>query len=229
MFVAVWILYAADRLLDARQHDHAERLEARHHFHHRHRVRYGIGMVVAGILLAALVPHLLPAALRLYLVEAAILCAWFAILHATPMARRLPKEFIVGAFFAAAVFIPAVARRPELRSVLLPHLVLLGWVFTLNCLFIHTWEESSQSAPTHPITGFATRNISGLAALTTVLGGVLTAVARPGLRPVPVACIGAALLLLTLHANRRTLHRTTLRAAADAVLLTPLLLLPFTR
>ncbi|GAC1425616.1 MAG: hypothetical protein NVSMB62_22840 [Acidobacteriaceae bacterium] len=234
MFVAVWGLYAADRLLDARLvRPHPVRarepLELRHYFHHQHRVRYAVGIVAAGALLAALIPHLLPAAVQLYGVEGAILSAWFVILHATPIARRLPKEFIVGAFFACAIFIPTVARRPELRSALVPHLILLGAVFTLNCLFIHRWEDNSQPASVHSITGFATRHIAALTRLTAVLGAALTAVAQPALRPNAAACVLSALLLLMLHRLRRSVDRTILRAAADAVLLTPLLLFPFTR
>ncbi len=185
MFVAVWILYAADRLLDARplgsgalgtrplegrpvlgglppdsrrpntdtSQPHTHRLEARHLFHHRHRPGYLGGILVAALTLSSLAPRLLPSALHLYLVEGALLVAWFLVLHATPFARPLPKEFVVGIFFAAAAFIPTVARRPELRLALAPSALLFAALCTLNGLFIHAWEALQRCAarkPSHP-------------------------------------------------------------------------------
>ncbi|MDP9038141.1 MAG: hypothetical protein M3O02_02565 [Acidobacteriota bacterium] len=238
MFVAVWILYAADRLLDARLLDarllnargssHPEPLELRHHFHHRHRTRFVAGIAVAGVALSALIPRLAPAALRLYLVEGAALVAWFLILHATAVARRLPKEFVVGIFFATAVFIPTVARRPDLRLVLLPGVALLAAIATLNCLFIHAWEHTPR-APANPVTSFSARHICTLSIITAAAALAVAAASGPALWPVPAACAGAVTALLVLHRVRGRLARTTLRAAADVALLAPLLLLPFTR
>ena len=76
MAVAVWILYAADRLLDARLLDdsHTKELEARHHFHHRHRRIFCFGIVAASLLLAPLLLAIPSAAIRLYLVEGALNC-----------------------------------------------------------------------------------------------------------------------------------------------------------
>ena len=143
MAIAVWILYAADRLLDARLLDarsnrsrvHSSDLEARHYFHHRNRRAFLIGIAFATVLLAALLPRLDPAALRLYLAEGMLLAVWFLILHATPGAHRLHKEIAVGLFFSAAVFIPTIARasrpaplararRHSLRHALQPQLPL---------------------------------------------------------------------------------------------------------
>ena len=46
MGLAVWMLYAADRLLDA-QSTHHDPLEARHLFHHRHHTAFLIGIFAA--------------------------------------------------------------------------------------------------------------------------------------------------------------------------------------
>ena len=78
MGLAVWILYAADRLLDAQAVEAAANgcageLEARHFFHHRHRRLFLAGIALAGAALAALLPMLDSAAIRLYLVEGVLL------------------------------------------------------------------------------------------------------------------------------------------------------------
>jgi hypothetical protein len=183
MAFAVWMLYASDRLLDARLLDAVQspsapstavpspwvggnplapqsptpaghgaphsthELEARHLFHHRHRPAFLLGIALAAVALAALLPSLDPAAVRLYLSEGALLFAWFLILHATRSAHRLPKEIAVGLFFAAASFIPTVAREPALRLSLLPDALLFAALCSLNCLFIYAWEHQDL-APT---------------------------------------------------------------------------------
>ena len=150
MALAVWVLYAADRMLDARILDaprglprHHE-LEARHYFHHRHRQAFLIGTAFAAATLAVLLTDLPAIAIRLYLLEGALLFMWFLILHGTHSAHRLPKEIAVGLFFAAATFIPTVSREPfagsaVLRLTLLPAALLFAALCSLNCLFIYAW------------------------------------------------------------------------------------------
>ena len=242
MALAVWMLYAADRLLDARLLDarllntsprrHSE-LEARHIFHHRHRRAFLLGIALAAIALAALLPGLDAAAIHLYLTEGALLFAWFLIVHATRSAHRLPKEIAVGLFFAAATFIPTVARNPDLRLVLLPVAILLAALCGLNCLFIYAWEHegiSRTAAPAiHPTTRLALRHLIALAVAATLAGAALAIFDPASPRPIAAACALSTALLLMLDRNRHRLSEVTLRAAADLALLTPLALLPFLR
>jgi hypothetical protein len=246
MAIAVWILYAADRLLDAR-HLNAPRtpkpdieLEARHLFHHRHRRAFLVGIALASVALVALLPILDPSAIRLYLIEGGLLGAWFVILHATRSAHRLPKEIAVGLFFSAAVFIPTVARRPLLRPALLSSAILLAALCSLNCLFIYAWEHEDtcglaralrnwRARPAHSTTRLALAHLPALAVIITITGAALALFHLASSSPVPIACALAALLLLGIHCNRGLFSRTNLRAAADLALLTPLLLLPFVR
>ncbi len=247
MFTAIWMLYAADRLLDSRilasarpsppliQHPRlpveALGLEARHFFHHQHRRPIIAGIFVCALVLAALVPQLDPAALRLDLVLGSLLFAYFILIHATGSAHRLPKEISVGLFFAAAVFIPTVARAPQLRLALLPVALLFAALCSLNCLFIYRWEHPSSSGPTRPSTGTpeahwltrtALRHLPAIG-LTLAATSLALAVATHGRLSLPIAF--AALLLLGLHHFRDRIAPLTLRAAADLVLLTPLPLL----
>ena len=248
MGVAVWMLYAADRLLDARLLDttqslhqqdlpQAAELEHRHRFHHRHRSAFLLGILGASIALALLLPHLHPEAIRLYLVLGTLLAGYFILIHATGSAHRLPKEIAVGLFFSAAVFIPTVARAPNLQASLAPAAALFALLCTLNCLFIYAWEHApSPTSTTHPATRLALSHLQAITWLSVAANITLAFLTHlRGLNPsphyatsiLPVACAASSVLLLALHHHRRHLTPTTLRAAADLALLTPILLLPF--
>ena len=242
MAFAVWMLYAADRLMDARLLDsdatRQKGLEARHYFHHRHRTAFLAGIVLSSLTLAALLPHLDAAAIRLYLILGGMVAGYFILIHATnsPAARqkvahRLPKEIAVGLCFAAATFIPTVARRPDLRLPLLPTALVFATLCSLNCLFIYAWEHEDQriNVPPHTITRLA---LGSLPLLTLALISCSIALVLLDHRvpwPVPCASALSAIVLLLLHNRRHAVSRTTLRAAADLALTTPLLLLPWLR
>ena len=199
MFLAVWLLYAADRLLDT----HA--LEPRHHFHQRHRAAFLAAIATAtGILSVLLYRTRLPTA---YFPLAGILLVWFAAVHlpSMPASARLPKELATGLIFAGAIFAPELPHQ-------LPAALLFAALCTLNCAWIHAWETPQ---PTHPLTGFLVHHLPLLTA------ALILSALRPA--PVTLAISAAAALLLALNRFRRYLAPTTLRASADLALLTPLL------
>jgi hypothetical protein len=255
MAIAVWILYAADRLLDTRRiesdahripfhSDLHEQLEPRHLFHYRHRHVFRGVLLLCSVTLALLLPHLMPAAVRLYLRLGGLLAGYFILIHApsntprsNPSSRiphRIPKEFAVGIFFSAATFIPTIAREPALRPILLSAALLFALLCSLNCLFIYSWEHPYATRYTHPATRLALRSLRGLTLAATLLGLALAAFSRLSpshLPPWPIlaaTALSALLLLLLdhLHSSHR-LAATPLRASADLCLLTPLLLVPF--
>ena len=239
MFLAVWMLYAADRLLDARQlfsHPlHTGDLEARHLFHHRHATAFLTVILACSITLAVLLPHLFPEALRLDAILAALLFGWFLLIHARPASfyaahRRLPKEIAIGLFFPAAIFIPTIARRPDLRLALLPHVLLFAAVCSLNCLCIYAWEHPQPHTAAHWTTRLSTRHLHRLAIAITFVGLTLTVISlatHTASWPLALAATLSAASLLTLDRNHHRISPLTLRATADAALLTPLLLLPW--
>jgi hypothetical protein len=240
MAIAVWMLYAGDRLMDARLLDadptHYAGLEARHYFHYRHRSAFLSGILLASIALALLLPHLEPKAIHLYLVLAGLVSAYFFLIHATrsaaaqqKIAHLLPKEIAVGLFFAAATFIPTIARCPNLRPRLLPFALLFAALCSLNCLFIYAWEHAGSNTgdPPHPITHIALKNLPSLTVLLTLSGAAVTLFDHRGPWPVPYAIALSAALLLLLHHHRLAIAPVTLRATADLALTTPLLLLLF--
>ena len=127
MFLAVWMIYATDRLLDARLPDtpplesrlpesriSSPGLEARHRFHHAHRHAFVTVIVFGCIALAVLLNGIDPDARHLYALLAALLGAWMFLIHIRPASHGptslLPKELAVGIFFPAAVFIPTLVR-----------------------------------------------------------------------------------------------------------------------
>jgi hypothetical protein len=248
MFVAVWMLYAADRILDARILD-ARLLDARplansaapldleerHRFHHRHRRIFLFATLPAACALATLLLMLDPRALHLYALLAALLGAWFLLIHArpSPAAHRLPKELAVGIFFPAAAFIPTVARLPQLRLELLPPALLFASICTLNCLFVYAWEHPGPRTHAHWTTRFGTNHLTTLATLLALASAalIITSILHTSPRSHAATLLASctllsASLLLLLHLRRHHLKSVHLRALADLVLLTPLLILP---
>jgi hypothetical protein len=238
MFLAVWILYAADRLLDAR--GNTSGLEERHHFHHRHRRLFIPFVAVAAVALAALTPGLSVTALRIYALLAALLAGWFLIIH-TRLAheRRLPKELAVGLFFSAAIFIPTVARRPDLRLSLLAPAFVFAAVCALNCMYLYRWEHPRDRTNANWTTRIATHHLTLAAAI--ILVAAFAGIALPAFPelasrllpvapttwPIAAACVVSSLLLLTLNRSRAKISPLNLRAAADLALLTPILFVRF--
>jgi hypothetical protein len=239
MFVAVWMLYAADRLLDARPQMDGKAppdLEERHRFHHRHRTAFLSAIAAVSVLLAALLLRLDVRAIQLYVLLATLLATWLLLIHTRPMPtdkiRRLPKELAVGLFFPAAIFVPTAARLPGLRTPLLPAAVLFAAICTLNCLFLYAWENPAPRLRAHWTTRWACNHLPVLCMGTILLATLVEVVARAHRLPLfdaapALACGLSALLLLALHAARSRFLPLRLRAMADLVLLTPLLLLPW--
>jgi small-conductance mechanosensitive channel len=236
MFLTVWIVYVGDRLLDARQLSFqsfsVKRLEERHHFHHSHRRAFLVGVAGAALPLAVLLLRIPTKAVHLYLLLGGLLLGYFVIIHAVDKAASVPKELIVGLIFAAAVFIPTVAPRPELGPALVPSALLVATLCSLNCFFIYSWEhelrEASLQESTHAITRVALRYLNQITIFVIVGGAVLPLLDRQTPWMISLACSLSAMLLLQVHRSRRVFSPTTLRATTfDLVLLVPILLLPF--
>ena len=259
MFLAVWMIYAADRLLDARQLDTHPRhdLEARHRFHHHHRNRFLAAIVLTAVALATLLHSIAPQALHLYALLATLLAAWMVLIHVGPLpsdtTRRLPKEFAVGLFFPAAVFIPTLARTTPspaalhllgrsatwLRPTLLPSALFFASVCTLNCLYLYVWEHPAERLHPPHNTAHSTTRLATVH-LTHLTFAVLTLATAAAILCIPynhaltiglpsLACALSAAAFLLLNALRQRISTLHLRAAADLILLTPILFLPFTR
>jgi hypothetical protein len=233
--LAAWAAYVADRLLDARTALRAANLNGlreRHRFHHRHRrllVPLAIGATCAcGCIVFTLMPV---AARERNSVLAAAALAYFTRVHST---RKLPsrrvagllpffkKELLVGLLFTAACVLPALSRASGTGLNLIPLsaaacvFALLAW---LNCHAIDRWEnlEPAQRSPI-----FQQARVLALSAL---LLAVILFPAQPRAAALVLAAAVSSLLLSLLDLVRARLTSLALRAAADLVLLTPLVLI----
>lgn len=218
MFLAVWMLYVVDRLVDAG--GSGEVLERRHLFHWKHRRLFLAGLSIAGVVFLALCARLPRAEIVAEAVLAIPVAGWFLLIHTPRSGKRrvLPKELAVGVIFAAAVSLPTYVQTVGHVQSLGLACLLFAVVCSINCLFIWRWERATgDSRQTHWITYSAARWVVPVT-------GALAGAGLATRTPFGVAIALSATGLLLLDRCRNKMNRTTLRAAADAVLLSPLLL-----
>jgi hypothetical protein len=225
LVLGTWAVYIGDRLLDARsalRSGTTGSLRDRHFFHWRHRHVLVSVACVAFLLATALIFTLMPLAFRerdSVLAVAAL--AYFSGVHLPRrprwLAPVLTKELLVGILFAAGCALPTLTRlRTEHLASLVAAVGFFAALAWLNCLAIDRWESSPA------------RSIRSASA--TILGaGLLLALffsfAQPRIAALVLAATTSALLLALLDRHRTRLTPIALRASADMVLLTPVLLL----
>lgn len=231
--LGTWAVYIADRLLDARaalaSGDHLG-LRERHHFHWRNRYTFSVLAAVAACVSAAIVFVLMPAGVReRNSVLALAALAYFAVVHSRRRAKPwrrflLPKEFLVGVLFTAGCALPTFSRLPRnpsptnfIEGIFFADVFFFVFLAWLNCSAIEHWESSKSS------------RVFAVAILLSGTGFVLSAAQyRLDIGSATLIATGAlaALLLAFLDGVRGRMSALTLRASADLVLLTPLVLIP---
>lgn len=242
--LVAWAVYIGDRLLDARAGTSAPPrhvLRDRHHFHWKHRGIF-TGLALTSTAVATwIVFTLLPArAIKPDTVAAAATLAYFSTVHIrvnlpTTLARLLKpirsREFAIGTLFTTACVLPVWSQPGSpfgphlLRSVLLAPMIVFAAVAWLNCRAISMWESDTNAVLPDRVVPWARR--IGFAGLT--IAAVLLASHFPRTAALLAAGGVSALLLGMLDRMRRHITPVALRAAADLVLLTPLLVLPLAR
>jgi hypothetical protein len=227
--LAAWSVYIGDRLLDAR--NARTPLRERHYFHWRHRRIFVPIALVAAATAVAIFLHFMPVAARgrnSALAAAALL--YFGSVHnpwqsALPKIRfHMPKELLVGILFTLACATPTWARSltPERLELLAPifAFIALAW---LNCEAIEVWESGGTSAQSSRIFPLGV----SLAVACVVAAWIPVTLGYPRQAALLAAAASSAALLAWLDDRRRSMSPVGLRAAADLVLLTPLILLVF--
>ncbi|MGB6192628.1 MAG: hypothetical protein WBF42_09185 [Terracidiphilus sp.] len=225
--LGTWAVYIGDRLLDARpavRSGNLDHLRERHYFHWTHRHSLISLALLAAATSTAIIFLLMPAGMRKHnSVLAAAALAYFSGIHfaGEPPRRLAPvfsKEFLVGILFTAGCAFPTLSRMQTLSDIPLFAVVaffaLLAW---LNCYAIDRWESGGPSAIASSGSALALAGLS--------LG--LICLRAASLHTAALLGLGSlsALLIVLLDAFHDRLTPVTLRAAADLVLLTPLLLL----
>ncbi|MGD0829611.1 MAG: hypothetical protein ABR907_01625 [Terracidiphilus sp.] len=232
--LATWAVYIGDRLLDvrtARRTGKMQQLRARHFFHHRHRAALGAAALGAACAAAAIILRLMPVEAReRNSVLALAAMTYFSGVHFSREVPQLPsllrspiriKEFIVGLLFTAGCVLPIFGRASSRFGLgYLPMWAAATYfaaLAALNCCAIERWERPGPAV-----------RISGTAGALALAGLPLAALLLPFQSRVAILiALGAAsaVLLALLDRMRGRLTPLTLRAAADLVLLTPLLIL----
>jgi hypothetical protein len=240
--------------LNSESEQHSARLRERHLFYIRHRAAAAVAAVPVTIFLVWLVSaRIMPIARRADLLIFAVAAAYFCIVHLRGRAieRWFPKELIVALIFASATAVPAYARlapasAPRAASTqphaVLPALAVLATLFAalcwLNCVAIEKWEHTfsktlpAHRAPSHnPQPQSSDRTTRWGQSHLRPIGAAITLaaiLAAAFLRANPAAvslCLAVSLSsALFIALDRRPLNVFHLRIAADAALLTPLLL-----
>lgn len=251
--LGTWCVYIADRLLDGLLSTEAAILRDRHWFYVRHR-RFFTGLwILAMVPLAYLVLFRVQQSVRNDdILLGAVGATYFLLVHGFRRGamRWFPKELAVGFLFAIATAVPAWARiaTPNQRELLASAVFSFGALCWLNCVAIQVWEDAEASQEVaHSIlassrydSGPRAATIAGGAGLTQFLGqhlakfAALLAAANICLAwrlaatpawPLFVCVALSSSLFVLLIRCRVRFSVLTLRIAADAALLTPLLFL----
>jgi hypothetical protein len=236
--LVVFSVYVCDRLLDARAAigSHVEdRLRERHYFHWRHkRVLAPLAIAAAGIAAIFAFVYMPAVARERGSALAAASLAYMARVHQSLFAFRrssrpllapiFTKEMLVGVFFAVGCALPAMstalAAPDATRWVLLGTLVLFATLAWLNCIAIEQWESGSPHR-----NGPALRTSAFCLAIIGLAAAILLCPTLPRVALLLIAAALSALLIALLDRIRGFLSPVTLRAMADLVLLTPVLLI----
>jgi hypothetical protein len=234
--MGTWLIYVADRILDGLPARASYSLRERHFFYARHRRAFLIAAAPATLMLLWLiVTRMNPEARREDVAVFAAALIYFAVIHVHgPAAERwLPKELTVGVVFAAATAVPAWSRLPAsgnapCRPVLAVMTLFFAALCWLNCVAIEKWEGKWEQNRPHATTLWAQRHVSALAvgltvSATVAAGAALLWNARAGMVSIFLACAISGAGLLALDHRSEGLSAFTLRIAADAAMLSPIL------
>jgi hypothetical protein len=231
--LCVWLVYVADRVLDALRPLKGEWEPARKTFYRRH---LWIASLAGLCLLSMTIPlaYCILSRSTFYagLTLAVPLVSYFALIHLLPVRwrARWPRELVVACLFTSGTFLAIwTASNRNVYSLWAPAMLffLLCWA---NCSAIETWEWqrnvfSQDSAPSRS-TRWAAHYLTvvglAIACLAAILGYVAVA---------PIGFSGAALAsgiaLALLAEGRIHLPMNALRVSVDLALCTPLLMFIF--
>lgn len=219
----VWMIYAADHLLDVRAR---AIYSARHRFVRRHPLTFVIAFTLVFAAAAVAAFDLSLAIWRGGLILSAGIALYLGVVHwGGDMVRRYwPKEFAIGAVFAAGSSI-ATWSHPEAARQAWPAIALFAALCTLNCCAVDFWEWQANHVLLrypHRLTRWVARHFLVAAMAIIVLGACLLLFAP---HPVIFSLLLSAMLLMVVGAARNSLSPEAARLLADAVLLTPVLFL----
>lgn len=229
--LVVWVIYVLDRLLDVSlQSGSSGKLEARHEFHHKYRIWFTIGAIIAGLVALVLVICYMSYAIYHYVLIGGVVVAGFFGLSmlSSQDKNEIPhtKNILAGIGFSygtammAHVYLPGHDVYEMLMS---PLFLFFGILCALNISAIDFWEHARRA-------GDVETKASDELALTVPLillgGGALVLALRDhemALRPFFYAILTGAALLQVLNRSRARFSMDALRVLADVAVLLPFL------
>lgn len=206
LLLTVWLIYAADRTLDAWKGDgHSPR----HEFYQRRwKTLLPVWLAALGLTGWLAAEYLSPGLFLRGVVLLAIVGVYFALVHSGIL--RWPKEAVVGVLFALGASLEAWSKVKTPADV--ATILLFSGLCWMNCIAIQRWEgERLDWSP------------CAAAIVLACAAAVLLYAHRPVLGGAELASAFAFLLLDRVH---RKLSLDAVRVLADVALLSPLLFLP---
>ena len=226
--LSVWLVYVADRLLDAGKLELNQPHTFRHVLHAKYRwVFTAAWLVIFGIVGVLVLSFLTPREILLGAGVIAAVSAYGVGIHLLETKRPIfTKELQVGLVFGAGVTLGVWTQVASLQ--LLVSSLLFAALCSLNCLLIAVWERRVDQAQQQPSLALTLPRLPKLLPPALILFSLGTLVLTPLLPyQLTLSLALAAALLWLLNAYREAFSRESLRVLADVALLTPLLYLLF--
>lgn len=225
--LSVWLVYVADRLLDAKKLDLSQLHTVRHVLHAKYYRIFTIAWVlIFGTVGVLALSFLTPREILLGAGIAAAVAAYAAGIHLKAKRPIFTKELQVGFVFGAGVTLSVWAQTASFQLLLTTFL--FAALCSLNCLLIAVWERRVDRAQQQPSLALTLPHLPILLPPTLILFSLSTLALTPFLPyPLTLSLSLAAALLWLLNAYQEAFSRESLRVLADVALLTPLVYLLF--
>jgi len=231
--LSAWCVYLADRLIDVSR----SRLQPfdtnRHRFTARHFKKLIVLLAMVSALNLILIIRHLPANLIIAGCVTAGLIAIYYLIRLTRLRKYvslIPRELLCGMLFAVGCVIGPHAYASELETPFAFGLVvvLFGLLCSASCILISIWEKESDLASNDPsVVTSQKKLIPHVANCLLALAVITVALSFLGFWKVLLSIALAAILLRLTLRFQNHLSTLTCRVLADALLLTPVIFLPF--
>jgi len=169
--IAVWLIYTADHLWDAKKNEAPSTL--RHTFHQRYfNLIFGIWIIVAiaGLLVLFLLPSMI---LKLGTVLLFVVIMYFLMLYFWSEKSALIKEFVIALLYTSGVFVSPIGLGFEMKPLFIFWILSLYFLLAfLNVLIFSIYDESEDRKDGHSsiVLKFGSNKVSQLTKILWFLG-----------------------------------------------------------
>ncbi|MEM7735326.1 MAG: hypothetical protein AAF267_05995 [Deinococcota bacterium] len=226
---SVWLIYVADRCLDARTLTPQTASTARHQFYvvQGRKMWLAWGVVFLSSLLLSMELSLSLRVTGLGVAGLAVL--YLGLIHISNWPLKLPKEILIASLFSLGVHFGVLFNTP-LHMAEAVSVFMFGILCFLNCSLIAFWEQDADSKQGYlsiALARPASRAWLHVCGMVVIVGSGLTWLFFPAQWMVWLCLVVSSLLLGVLEHLHTLLPIPLLRVLVDAALLTPLALLIF--